>query len=173
MRRARERQLKRHVRAELRAMQITPPLRVDVLCRRLAERRGRRLRLVPFPLSPELPFGLWLGFPEGDFLVFQSETSRPHQDLIILHEVGHILAGHESDERDERVWEEWLELSAQTIRMMRRTHYDQEHEQEAEVTATVIQKWASVLDHSAPRLNAGDPMVQQLQSALGDRQGWL
>lgn len=38
--------------SELRALGIEPPLRVDVLCQRLGERRGRPLRLVSSPTLP-------------------------------------------------------------------------------------------------------------------------
>ncbi|MGH3830244.1 MAG: hypothetical protein ACRDRS_07280 [Pseudonocardiaceae bacterium] len=170
----RERELRRHCRRDLRALGIEPPLRVDVLCQRLGERRGRPIRLVSCPLQVPGPFGLWLATASTDYIFYQAETTRVHQDHIILHEVGHILADHRSDDTDDEYWQQIMpDLSLGVIRRaLRRTHYDTEQEQEAELVATIIMKWALVLDYVTSRRSA-EPAVRRLQNALGDRQGWL
>lgn len=170
----RERELRRRCRRELRALRIEPPLRVDVLCQRLGERRGRPLRLVSYSLPVPGPFGLWLATASADYILYQAETTRVHQDHIILHEVGHILADHRSDDTDEEYWQRMMpDLSLEVIRRaLRRTHYDTEQEREAELVATIIMEWASVLDYVTPRPSP-QAVVQRLQDALGARQGWL
>jgi hypothetical protein len=170
----RERQLRRRCRRELRALGIEPPLRVDVLCQRLGERRGRPLRLVSYSLPVPGPFGLWLATRSTDYILYQAETTRVHQDHIILHEVGHILADHRSDDTDDEYWRQTMpDLPVQVIRRaLRRTHYDTKQEREAELVATIIMEWASVLDYVTPR-RSPEPAVRRLQDALSDRQGWL
>lgn len=155
-------------------MDIQPPLQVDQLCARLGERRGRPIRLVPYSLPVPGPFGLWIGTETTDIIVYQRETTRSHQDHIILHEVGHILADHRSDENDDEFWRTSLpHLSPGTIkRALRRTSYDEQHEREAELVATIILEWASVLNRVSPR-TVSDPSMRRVQSALGDRRGWL
>ena len=170
----RERDLRRRCKHELRALGIDPPLRVDLLCERLGQRRNRPIRLVPYSLPVPGPFGLWLATATRDYIVFQAETSRVHQDHIILHEVGHILADHASDDTDDEYWRTAMpDLSLDMIRRaLRRTSYDAAHEREAETVATIIMEWASVLDYTTPR-RADSEALQRLQSAMGDHGGWL
>lgn len=170
----RERELRRRCRRDLRALGIEPPLRVNVLCQRLGERRGRPIRLVSYSLPVPGPFGLWLATASTDYILYQAETTRVHQDHIILHEVGHILANHRSDDTDDEYWQQIMpDLSLDVIRRaLQRTYYDTEQEQEAELVATIIMEWASVLDYVTSRRST-EPVAQRLQDALGDRQGWL
>ncbi len=174
MGRLKERELRRRCKRELRALGIQPPLQVDVLCRLLGERRGRPIRLVPYSLPVPGPFGVWLGTASADYILYQQETSKIHQDHIILHEVGHILADHQSDDTDDEFWRQMApDLSLDAVRRaLRRTSYDQEHEREAELVATIILEWAAVLDRVTPR-RSSNPSVRRMQTALGDRQGWL
>ena len=169
-----ERELRRRCRRTLRALDIQPPLQVDVLCQRLGERRNRPIRLLAYPLSVPGPFGLWIAASTADHILYQLETSKVHQDHIILHEVGHILADHQSDDTDEEFWALAMpNISPDAIRRaLRRTSYDEEHEREAELVATIILEWASVLDRVAPR-PVEDPSLARVQSALGDHRGWL
>lgn len=169
-----ERRLKRHCRQVLRDLGVQPPLQVDELCRLLGESRGRPLRLVPYALPVPGPYGVWISTEAADYVLYQRETTKPHQDHIILHEVGHILADHRSDDTDDAFWQEEMpDLSLKTIRRaLRRTSYDAEEEREAELTATIILEWALVLDQVAPR-RAGEPSLDRVQRALGDRRGWL
>ncbi|MFE5581552.1 hypothetical protein [Kitasatospora sp. NPDC056531] len=169
-----ERALRRQCRRELQALGVQPPLRVDDLCRLLGERRERPIRLVPHPLPVPGPFGMWLATASADYILYQQKTSKIHQDHIILHEVGHILADHQSDDTDEEFWRESMpDLSPDAVRRaLRRTHYDHEHEREAELVATIILEWASVLDRVTPR-RVSDPSLHRIQTALGDRRGWL
>jgi hypothetical protein len=169
-----ERQLRRRCKQELRALDVQPPLQVEALCRALGERRARPIHLVPYSLPVPGPFGVWIATGTSDFIVYQRETTKSHQDHIILHEVGHILADHDSDAGDEELWGLMMpDIAPEAIRRaLRRTSYDQEHEQEAELVATIILEWASVLNRVAPP-RPTNASVQRVQTALGDRQGWL
>ncbi|MCJ0873281.1 MULTISPECIES: hypothetical protein [unclassified Streptomyces] len=169
-----ERTLRKRCRSILRELGITAPLRVPELCRLLGEHRGRPIRLVPYSLPVPGPYGLWIAGAQADFIFYQKETSQAHQDHIVLHEVGHILADHGSDESEDAVWQEVLpDLSIEVInRALRRTSYAEEREREAELVATIILEWASVLDRVTPRA-PGDISARRVHTALADRQGWL
>jgi hypothetical protein len=91
-----------------------------------------------------------------------------------LHELGHLIADHRSDERDNDVLHIiYPDLGSAIVRRaMQRTSYDSADEREAETVATIILEWASVLDPLASRFSPGRA-GQRLQGGLGDRMGWL
>ena len=168
-----ERALRKHCETTLRALDIEPPLRVPVLCERLGARRGRPIRLVPYPLPVPGPSGLWLASPTADYVLHQRYTSTAHQDHIVLHEVGHIIAGHATVELDD---ETLSLLDPDTLRAaigdaLGRTCYDTEREREAELVATIVLTRAAVLAAITPRPER-DPGARRLQVALGERTGW-
>lgn len=170
-----ERALRKQVRRELQDLCIDPPLRVDVLCERLGAARGRPIHLVPYPIPVPGPYGLWISTAGADWVLYQRETTPVHQHHIVLHEIGHILASHASDETDDDVWATLMpHLPPEVVRgALRRHGYSQAHEREAELVATIIQEWASVLDYVTPRMHSGDAIERRLLGALGDHQGWL
>ncbi|MET7890440.1 hypothetical protein ACGFY3_17795 [Streptomyces mirabilis] len=165
--------LRRRCRRILQQLDIQPPLRVEVLCHLLGEQRGRPIRLMPHSLPIPGPFGLWIASSSADYIFYQLETSKIHQDHIILHELGHIMADHQGpDTDDEFLRQQFPDISTDVIKKaLRRSSYDEGHEREAELVATIILEWASVLDcvESTP---STDPSVDRVQAALGDRQGW-
>lgn len=182
----RERELRRQARRLLNELDISPPLDVVELCRRVGESRSKPIRLVPHPIPVPGPFGVWIATNAADYILYQQETSKSHQGHIVLHELGHILAGHTSDDEDDALLaelypdvepdalrEQYPDLEPDAVRRaLRRTSYDTEQEREAETVATIILEWASVLDRIAPSKSA-DAAAQRMGAALGDRMGWL
>ncbi|GII83790.1 hypothetical protein Ssi03_17800 [Sphaerisporangium siamense] len=166
----RERALRRECRRLLRELDIRPPLDVRELCARLAERRGRDIRLVAYPIDIPGPFGLWFMTDSTDFIYYQQETTRPHQDHIVLHEIGHMIAEHPSDEpADGEAITPGLTAGG---RVLRRTCYDTKYEREAELIATIILEWASVLNvthHSSE----DDDALERMRASLANHKGWL
>ncbi|WP_229889298.1 hypothetical protein [Streptomyces mirabilis] len=128
---------------------------------------------MPYPLPVPGPFGVWISTRSADYILYQRETSKVHQDHIILHEVGHIMADHRSTVSGDEIWQQLMpDISVDVIKKtLLRTSYDEEHEREAELVATIILEWASVLDY-VDSSSSVDPSVDRVQSALGDRQGW-
>ena len=177
-----ERALRRRCRQLLHSLDIRPPLDVVDLCERVGRQRGKPIRLVEHALPVPGPFGAWISTPSAEFILYQKETSGPHQNHIILHELGHILAEHTSDEQDyvlvgglepSSVRERYPDLDPGAVRRaLRRTSYDTADEREAELVATIILEWASVVDRVAEEVSdqAG---VRRVDDALGDRLGWL
>lgn len=168
-----ERRLRALCKRELRALGVRSPVRVDELCRLVGESRGRPLRLVPHSLEVPGPYGAWVSTRTADYILFQKETTKTHQDHIVLHEVGHMLAGHRNDSVDDLLWsQEAPDLPPKTIdRALRRTFYDNAQEREAETIATIIMEW-TVCDGAAP-LPQHDAALTDVRSALGDRRGLL
>jgi hypothetical protein len=169
-----ERELRRWCRRELRALDVRAPLRVDELSDRVGRRRGRPIRLVPFRLPVPGPFGVWLATSTTDYIVFQSHTTRAHQDHIVLHEIGHILAGHHDEVTDPSLWTLALpDLSPDMVRRaFGRSAYEARHEREAELIATIIMEWASVLDYVTPH-RSDTVAARQLEALFNDRPAWL
>lgn len=120
------------------------------------------------------PLGLWVDTPRADLILYQERTTPLHQSHIILHEVGHILANHGSTAGPESAMEGLFPgLSPLGVRrVLQRCSYDNAQECEAELIASIIMEWASVLDHAATP-PAGDPGVRTVHDALADPQGWL
>ncbi|HEV2779740.1 MAG TPA: hypothetical protein VGX25_10100 [Actinophytocola sp.] len=182
----RERELRRRCRRLLNELDVRPPLDVVELCRRVSDRRGRPIRLVPHPIPVPGPFGVWITTGTADYILYQRETSKAHQGHIVLHELGHILAGHRSDVANDRLTcvlypddeadglrERYPDLEPDAVRRaLARTSYDTEHEREAETVATIILEWASVLDRVVPPTSPG-AVARRMETALGDRMGWL
>ena len=177
-----KRALRRRCRQLLHSLDIRPPLDVADLCDRVGRQRGKPIRLIEHPLPVPGPFGAWISTPSAEFILYQKETSGPHQNHIILHELGHILADHTSDEHDDvlavglgpsAVRDRYPDLDPNAVRRaLRRTSYDTADEQEAELVATIILEWAAVLDRVTEGLS-DQAATRRVDDALGDRMGWL
>ncbi|WP_374201681.1 hypothetical protein [Saccharopolyspora sp. 6M] len=175
----REWQLRWQCRRLLRELDVSAPLDVRELCHRLGEARGRPIELYPYPIEVPGPFGLWFRLRDRDAIFFQQEDVAWHQDHIILHELGHVLGEHPSDA-------EVFDPATSAIRQnppagldwdvaedehrRRRSCYDDRYEREAELHATIIQEWGSVLT-TAP-LVSEEPAVQRISASLSHHQGW-
>jgi hypothetical protein len=170
-----ERELRRRCRKLLRELDVQPPLDVHEFCARLAAVRGRPIKLIPYPIWADGPFGLWFKGRTTDYIVYQEHTTKPHQRHIILHEVGHILADHPSDEEADDLRDMLSgpggQLTEIPSALRRRTAYDQQEEREAETVATIILEWASILD--AMRIPPSSDAADGVDAALSDRLGWL
>jgi hypothetical protein len=161
----------------LNELDIRPPLDVHELCRRVGQQRGKPIRAIAHPIPVPGPFGAWITTDTADYILYQRETTKAHQGHIILHELGHILAGHRGEDDDDvllDVMPEYPDLAPDAVRRaLRRTSYDSEHEREAETVATIILEWASVLDSVGPPASSSNAAAQRMGTALTDRLGWL
>ncbi|MFE7462575.1 hypothetical protein ACFU6R_00530 [Streptomyces sp. NPDC057499] len=118
-------------------------LSVEALCHHLAARRARPLRLHPLP--PEAAdtgaCGIWLATDAEDHIFYERRTTQLHQEHIVLHEIGHLLFNHRTVALDGDVgWGTILpDLDARTVqRLLRRTNYATDQEQEAELLASIL-----------------------------------
>lgn len=162
--------LRRRLRSELRAAGVEGPTPMAEICARFGERRGKPIRLLAVPMEVPGPFGLWIKTTAADVILYQGTgTTRFHQEHIIAHELGHLLADHPSDEGDDEMWRQLLpDIPPSVIRsaLRRRTSYANEYEQEAEVLATVLLE-ATTKAHEVT-LPSWSPRARRAQTSLGD-----
>jgi hypothetical protein len=168
-----ELRLRWRLRRELAALEIEEPTTMSDVCGRLSKRRGKPIRLVPYPFDVPGPFGMWLPTTSTDYILFQAETTALHQEHIIAHELGHLIAGHESVENEDQVWHELMpDIPPETIRrVLRRGTYDTDAEREAETVATMLLESAAAGELVA--LPAHSARARRAQRALSDRRRWL
>jgi hypothetical protein len=89
--------MRRQVRAALNTVDelIPVPWDLDLLVRRVAQRRGRPIRLVAaeFPADRDVS-GLWIDLPEADYICYSRGSSPSVREQTIGHELGHLLMNH-------------------------------------------------------------------------------
>lgn len=122
-------------------LEVPEPFDIQKLCDVLGERRGRPIHLVPISLPAHTVCGMCV--PTGDFdaIFFEQDTSPLHQQLIIGHELGHLLAGHQATEvLDEDASRLLLpDLDPQLVqRSLGRSNYAAAEEREAEMIGSLL-----------------------------------
>lgn len=155
------RQVRRFCRHVVKALGVKPPFAVTDLCREVGAVRGRPILVEYRVLTPGF-FGF--SFPSdelrSDLVIVAANTTRPHQEHIMLHELGHILAGH-------------LQLGASTAQAHRTTDdAAKEREWVAESIATVLSERA-VLDQLRFGDRPTDPESLALDEALRSGKFWI
>ncbi|MER8073373.1 hypothetical protein ABTZ59_34505 [Streptomyces sp. NPDC094034] len=168
----------RHLRERCRkiidGLEISRPLDVTALCVRIGNQRGRPVRLVPLDMPVSLS-GLWLSIADYDAILYESRTSKVHQDHIILHEIGHLLAEHNATPaiEDEVLRLLMPNVDPQMIRaMLGRTRYSNPEEQEAELIASLLLERAGrwrPLKKWTPRPTTA-AIARRLEQSLEERQ---
>ncbi|WP_138963319.1 hypothetical protein [Streptomyces sp. YIM 121038] len=157
--------LRRSCEARLAALALPASYDIAELCALLSERRGRPLHLAPIAMRAAQPCGLWIASSTVDFIIFEAKTTRPHQEHIIAHELAHIICGHRSDSSldDATAQLVFPDLDPALVRdMLARTEYSEIQEQEAEMTASLI---------NAMRIDCTTPRLPSEQRALGGALG--
>jgi hypothetical protein len=145
----RPQRLQKQCRERLAAVDIPDPWDVNGFCDRLAERRGRPLRLLPVPptAGTEEMCGAWASLPEADFIFVKWHTSSWHREQIILHECSHMICEHSPSIRGAAEWVRQLlptdHWDAEVVAgVLMRSRYDSPIEQEAETLASLIEERA-------------------------------
>ncbi|NLU71839.1 hypothetical protein HCC61_03920 [Streptomyces sp. HNM0575] len=98
---------------------------------------------MPVNVPGSHPCGVWIMTRTVDFIVYEAETSKPHQDHIIAHELAHMVCGHRSgagtpvDDGTARLL--FPDLAPELVqKILGRGNYSSVEEREAEVTASLI-----------------------------------
>ncbi len=144
-------------------LDLPDPFSTEELVHRVAEMRGRPIHLESVPgISTEMPCGFWVALEDIDLIAVEDATSPLHRDHIVLHEISHMLLGHEAgNDLHER-----LPLGVDpslVAHMLGRTSYGAPIEREAETLAGRIATRAaqrSEADGSAP------PRLRRMNSVL-------
>ncbi|MGW2248775.1 hypothetical protein ACWCXH_01020 [Kitasatospora sp. NPDC001660] len=119
------------------------PFSINALVDSVERRRGRQISLVPvaLPVHPGSPCGLWVATDDIDYVLYLQETSRAHQEHIVMHELGHMLLGHGSTEADQA---EATRLLMPTLdprfvqAVLARSVYTSQEERAAELVASLL-----------------------------------
>jgi hypothetical protein len=167
MRRRREAAVRRSAARLLDQLGLRPPLDLEEFARRLGDRRGRPIEVVPHAFPTSSTFGLWIAKTDSDLVLFEQDTTEEHQRHIVLHEFGHIVMEHASDEHDDAIWRELTPtMDPDVVRAaLRRSGYENTEEHEAEVFASVISDWLTRDATSRPRSNL-------IEEAIDASRGW-
>lgn len=142
------------------------PFSVPALVEMLAEHTNREIHIRTLP--PGLTInacGAWLQLADQDVIFVEDTTSRFHREHIVLHEIGHMICDHRSGTADiVRDFGRLLPDLSPTLvrRLMTRTSYTTDEEQEAELVASLIRITAET---QWPGTSSG--VLGQLEAALG------
>lgn len=171
-RRQRERStaLRRACESRLAVLGLSDEPDIVRLIERISGHRGRPIRLVPVEMRAFDPYGLWFATVDTDFICYEANTSKHHQEHIIAHELGHMICCHRGVVRPDAKTMNLLfpDLSPDLIRdLLRRTGYSDVEEEEAEIMASLIKAIAA---NHAVSLSPG--VLGGLESALGFHRRW-
>ncbi|TXC97461.1 ImmA/IrrE family metallo-endopeptidase [Streptomyces sp. ISID311] len=163
------RQVRKRCQALVSALDLPRPFSVEALIHELSVRRGRPIQIHTVSLGSSLnACGLWIATKASDDIYVEEKTTKFHQEHIILHEIGHILCDHSiTDQENQGALSALLpSISPELIsRLLARTNYTTEQEQEAELVASLIHAAAGMLTPSPSTGVRG-----ALEAALGIRE---
>lgn len=171
--------IRRTVRRQLRALDVAPPLHIEDLCRRYADQRNRPIVLLPRVLPAKMS-AITLVTDDADVILYQEATTRPHQQLVLTHELGHLMLGHTPDSPVDLgaghadFWKRWMPNvpDSQIQGLLTRCSRDPGKEDDAETVAEILRGWATLLDHLYPEgFDSRTP--RWVRGGLSERQGWL
>lgn len=106
--------------------------------------------------------GMWLATAGADYVFYEQNTSRLHQNHIVSHEIGHILRSHSAHRTLGSDIARALTAAvgpSENLRVLGRECYNDDQEYEAELIATLILRRVS-RQHVADQAEAVDPCGQ-------------
>ncbi|PYE18570.1 hypothetical protein DFR67_104149 [Williamsia limnetica] len=167
-----ERILRALCRRELADLELDLPLDAEQLCARYGDKRGRAIKILAHPLPAGTPNGVWLMADDADYFFYQANTTKLHRDQIVIHEFGHLIAGHQILGTPGSLLAAGAPDEGETSEALSRTCYSDEREWEAEMLATIIREWAAKATQGVGQ-SAKHDGLRGIQSILGGHSGWL
>lgn len=73
----------------------TPPFHLQAWCEAIAANRGRPVVVESVPVGSTGPAGLWMAMSDVDYIAVDAGASRALFGHVILHELAHLLLGHQ------------------------------------------------------------------------------
>jgi hypothetical protein len=142
----------RRWRALVADLPLPDPFTVPGLVAVVAARRGRPIDIGTLPGGAAAQTcGVWFQLVDRDVILVEENTSAFHRDHIVLHELGHMLCEHRGGDDGIAALARLLpDLSPDLVRrMLNRTAYTTDEEQEAELVASLIRITAESRAHRA------------------------
>ncbi|SDY05281.1 hypothetical protein SAMN05421504_104351 [Amycolatopsis xylanica] len=119
----------------LRELGLRRTFTTEQLIGKLAESRGRPIHLDPVRFPSPGPCGLWVATDQADYILYEADTSKPHQEHIIVHELAHMVCGHHAHEKTQL----FPDVAPELVRaVLARKGYSETHEREAELMASFL-----------------------------------
>ena len=153
---------RRECEALVAELDIPEPFGLESLCRHLSVQRARSIVLMPTAMAFGNLCGLWLATAQADYVFYEENTSRHHQNHIVCHEVGHILRQHSAATTLGLDITQALTAEVEpgdVQRVLGRDTYTDEQEYEAELIATLIIRRVS-RQRAAVAPAAVDPLAE-------------
>ncbi|WP_158892576.1 ImmA/IrrE family metallo-endopeptidase [Amycolatopsis anabasis] len=129
------------------------PFDVDRFLRELGSQRGKPIVVLRATLTDPMPCGLLIRTDTADNIFVVRGTSAAHARWIFMHELGHLLLGHEPS---------WTGLEAKPV-------FDPREEAEAEYFADRVAARLSRNRVRALRKGISEGALGQLRAAFGSR----
>lgn len=153
--------LRRQCYQLLRELELPRSFSIETLCTRFATYRGRPLYVQALPGVASLtgPCGVWLETETEDFVFYESNTSRLHQDHIVLHEIGHMIRQHTTTDPlpDSLFADLFPDLDRRTVtRLLGRSSYNSWQEREAEMVAGILREASELGGNSRSVTDSAD-----------------
>jgi hypothetical protein len=152
-------------------LDIPRPFNLSQLLAQVAARRNRPIFIHSFISGPGIPCGMWLSTARADHIFHEACTSPWHRTHIALHELAHILLGHDSHAGDALELADLLgpELNPALVRLvLGRSIYRTAQERDAEILASIILVQASAPLTAAPTTGTeGAAILARIKRASG------
>lgn len=161
-------QLKQQCSSLARSLNLPPAWSVTDLADRLSTLRDRPVHIDFLPRSRqgEAPCGLWVSTDTDDYIYARQGTSDLHHKHFVLHEVGHMICGHQGLDPALGLASMVPHLNPELIRRaLGRTTYSDPQEQEAEAFADLLYHYTQ----RNARMRESDELAQRAGLALGIR----
>ncbi|MGW4652205.1 ParH-like protein [Kitasatospora sp. NPDC004289] len=139
------RRLWRRCRELAATLTLPDPFELPALGEVLSVHLGRPVEFLPLPAGAAGTCGVLISTERAEYIGYPTDTTPLHQQHIVLHEVGHLLCGHQ-DARSSAdgpggggVAGLLPHLSGELVRrVLGRSAYDSAQEQEAELFASLV-----------------------------------
>jgi hypothetical protein len=151
------------------ALDLPPTWSIPDLAARLSALSGRPVHIDFLPVdASDAPCGFWVSTPAADYIFARHGTSVLHQKHFVLHEVGHMICGHQGINLIPEVVSKLPRLKHLKPELVRRalarTTYSSPQEREAELFADLFYYYLT-------RGNCGeqeeDKVARRARGALG------
>ena len=161
------RQIRRRCDQIARDVTVPDPFDLTAFLAEVSHNRGRQIILVPFDMPAGAPRGVCVASDTVDYVVVDNAASGEQRTHIALHEVSHLLLGHQLRVVDLlRHLFQHLDLDVLQARLAHaRTGYTTVEEQEAEMLASLIGQRAGLWRERSPQTPT-DPLIQRLGLSL-------
>ena len=123
------------------------------ICSRVSEMTDRRLVLSAMAFGGQPIHGLLVSTNDIDYVIYEANTSRFHQDHIVMHELSHVIWGHQGIVTRATDPQE-------TARVLGRQGYDDIQEHEAELTASLMGQFIETAE--LPDAPVVDPVLARV-----------